>query len=63
MPTLDGLVRGLAETDDQIARGRLVARGLDLFAPDTVFSALKDESERYWKIDPHTSVRLADALI
>lgn len=43
-------------------RGRLT-RALAQFAPESLLRGLKDESERQQKIDPHASLRLAEALI
>lgn len=61
--TIDEALRELASATDEQSRRALVAACLERFAPDDLLPRLKDESERYQRIDPHKSLALAEALI
>lgn len=61
--TLDAVVAALLATDDAAARAWVIARALVRFSSDDLLVTLKATSERYFAINAHNSLRLAEALI
>jgi CHAT domain-containing protein len=61
----DPLARLVQELRDAEAAARrpLLSRSLATLGSDAVVNALKAESERSWSVDPHASLRLAEAII
>src|ERR1044071_5465806 len=60
---VDDFIRGLRERTGAVDRGDLLQSYLEANGPNELLVRLKDESERFQSIDPHTSLLLADALI
>lgn len=56
-------VRRLIELDDEAARQQWITHCLNHIPADEMLPYLKDESGRYLNIDPHTALRLAEALV
>ncbi len=62
-PDLDAAIGRLVALDDEPERRALAARCLAHFDPDELLPRLKAEAERFFAIDTHAALRLAEALI
>lgn len=61
--SIDNAISALAAAADEETRRAVASACLRRFPPDELCPRLKDESERYQRIDPHTSLALAEALL
>lgn len=57
------VVQRLLPVADEAERRRILTESLATCGADALLKALKAESERQWAVDPHASLRLAEALI
>ncbi|MGH2371730.1 MAG: tetratricopeptide repeat protein, partial [Chloroflexota bacterium] len=57
------VVRRLLALEDEPARHRFLGQRLGACDAEELLVLLKAESERYWHVDPHISLRAAETLI
>jgi CHAT domain-containing protein/tetratricopeptide (TPR) repeat protein len=61
--TLDDVVSQLLRVEGVAARQQLLARNLRVFTADELLRHLKASSERYFTVDGHAALRLAESLV
>jgi CHAT domain-containing protein len=59
----DDFLTRLRQLEDDAGRRPLLLDALARQEPDALVAALKAEAERLWYVDPHASLRVADAIV